>query len=146
MGRTINKLFHGIEKYKIRSCIIYLSENQWTKKIIKRWNLCVFKFEYETNLQKEITSTRKHKTRGARRALEEIITLVNLKEAWASKGSSSRSGNEREASVVAVNSQRRKIRIHFYRALAMQTTLILSSDRWCLGSMLMGSKKWTQLK
>ena len=28
VGRAINKLFHGIEKYKIRSCIIYLTENQ----------------------------------------------------------------------------------------------------------------------
>jgi len=28
VGRAINKLFHGIEKYKIRSCIIYLTGNQ----------------------------------------------------------------------------------------------------------------------
>jgi len=28
MGRAINKLFYGIEKYKIKSCIIYLPENQ----------------------------------------------------------------------------------------------------------------------
>jgi len=26
--RAINKLFHGIEKYKIRSCISYLPGNQ----------------------------------------------------------------------------------------------------------------------
>jgi len=28
VGRTINKLFHEIKKYKIRSCIIDLPENQ----------------------------------------------------------------------------------------------------------------------
>jgi len=28
VGRAINKLFHEIEKYKIRSCIIYLPKNQ----------------------------------------------------------------------------------------------------------------------
>jgi len=28
VGRAINKLIHDIEKYKIRSCIIYLLENQ----------------------------------------------------------------------------------------------------------------------
>ena len=28
VGRAINKLFHGIENYKISSCIIYLPKNQ----------------------------------------------------------------------------------------------------------------------
>ena len=27
-GRAINKLFHEIEKYKIKNCIIYLPKNQ----------------------------------------------------------------------------------------------------------------------
>jgi len=26
MGRAINKIFHGIKKYKIKSCLIYLLE------------------------------------------------------------------------------------------------------------------------
>ena len=36
VDRVINKLFHGTEKYKIKSCIIYLPENQASSPSIHR--------------------------------------------------------------------------------------------------------------
>jgi len=100
MGHAINKLFLGIEKYKIRSYIIYLPENQW---------------KGSSTIQGKLRGDKESSSRsgGDRHARRFKGSSGEQGELVALGRRSSRLENEREASVVVVNSRKRKIRAKF---------------------------------